>query len=211
VTFLTTDRDFYHSAGPECWLSKNIAHSCAQRAACVARVKAKLFKDFEHLIRLAAVIAVALVAFVVLRAAVVPRSFGEYGHYRGEAIGEIAARPVAFAGHDTCETCHTDGVDQKKIGKHVVVACEACHGAQARHADDPGSVKPGKLDTAVVCARCHEANAAKPKSFPQVVTADHSAGIACDTCHQPHRPKIETEEPKAAKARTGKTATEGRK
>lgn len=150
-----------------------------------------LFKDTEHLIRLAAVMVIALVAFVFLRAAVVPHSFGQYGHYRGDAIGEAAARPIGHAGHDVCEACHTDVVDQKKLGKHVVVACEACHGAQAKHADDPASIKPPKLDTAVVCARCHEANSAKPKTFPQVVTADHSGGLACDTCHQPHRPKIE--------------------
>lgn len=163
-----------------------------------------MFKDIEHLIRLAAVMAIAVLAFVVLRAAVVPRSFGQYGHYRGAAIAEIAARPVAFAGHDVCEACHTDVVDQKKLGRHVVVPCEACHGALAKHADDPASVTPAKLDTAVVCARCHEANAAKPKGFPQVATADHSGGLACDTCHQPHRPKIET------KAET-KPATEAKK
>jgi transcription elongation factor Elf1 len=150
-----------------------------------------MFKDIEHLVRLAVVMAIALVAFLVLRAAVVPHTFGEYGHYRGAAIAEIAARPIAYAGHQTCEGCHTDVVDLKKQGKHVVVPCEACHGALAGHADDPASVTPPKLDTAVLCARCHEANSAKPKDFPQVVTADHSGGIACDTCHQPHRPKIE--------------------
>ena len=157
-----------------------------------------MFKDLEHLIRLAVVIAIAVVAFVVLRAAVVPKSFGQYGHYRGAAIAETAARPIAFAGHDACEACHTDVVEQKKQGKHVVVPCEACHGALARHADDPASVTPPKLDTAVVCARCHEANSAKPKGFPQVVTEDHSGGLACDTCHQPHKPKIEAEEKMAA-------------
>jgi len=156
-----------------------------------------VFKDIEHLIRLAVVIVIAVLAFVVLRAAVVPRSFGQYGHYRGAAIGEAAARPIAFAGGDVCEGCHTDVAEQKKQGKHVVVACEACHGALARHADDPVSVMPAKLDTLVLCARCHEANSAKPKSFPQVVTADHSGGIACDTCHQPHKPKIEDEKPAA--------------
>ena len=154
-----------------------------------------MFKDIELLIRLAVVIVIAVAAFVVLRAAVIPASFGQYGHYRGAAIAEIAARPAAFAGHDVCEDCHTDVVEQKKLGKHVVVACEACHGALAKHADDPASFMPAKLDTAVVCARCHEANSAKPKSFPQVVTADHSGGIACDTCHQPHKPKIEDEKP----------------
>ena len=35
----------------------------------------------------------------------------------------------------------------------------------AKHADDPASVKPEKLDAAVLCVRCHEANAAKPKTF----------------------------------------------
>jgi len=45
-----------------------------------------LFKDIEHLVRLAAVMVIALVAFAILRTAVVPRSFGQYGHYRGAAI-----------------------------------------------------------------------------------------------------------------------------
>ena len=167
-----------------------------------------MFKDTEHLIRLAVVIVVLLAIFVILRAAVVPRSFGQYGHYRGAAVEEAAARPIAFAGHEVCEACHTDVVEQKKQGKHVVVACEACHGALARHADDPTSVTPPKLDTAVVCARCHEANSAKPKGFPQVVTADHSGGIACDTCHQPHKPKIEEE--KAEAKPVAKSRTEGK-
>ena len=149
------------------------------------------------------VFAIGVAALVILRAAVVPKSFGQYGHYRGAAIGEIASRPVAFAGHETCEACHSDIIEQKKLGKHVVVSCEACHGALAKHADDPGSVQPAKLDTLVICARCHEANAAKPKGFPQVVTADHSGGIACDTCHQPHHPKIEAEKSSTAKVETG--------
>jgi len=134
-----------------------------------------MFKDIEHLVRLAAVIVIALVAFIAIRAAVVPKTFGEYGHYRAASLDDIAARPISFAGHDVCEACHTDVVDQKKLGRHIAVPCEACHGAQARHADDPASVKPPKLDTAVVCARCHEANSAKPKTFPQVVTAESPA------------------------------------
>ena len=172
------------------------------------RPGAHLFKDTEHLIRLVVVVILAVAAFVVLRAAVVPKSFGEYGHYRGDAIGETAARPIAHAGHEVCEGCHTDVADQKKLGKHVVVACESCHGPQARHADDPASIKPAKLDTAVICTRCHEANSAKPKGFPQVVSAEHSGGLACDTCHQPHRPKIEDS---ADKDKKSKPATEAKR
>jgi Cytochrome c3 len=166
-----------------------------------AAEKTNVFKDIEHLILLALVIAIGVVIFVVIRAAVIPHSFGQFGHYRGDAIGEIAARPIAFAGHQTCEDCHTEVVAQKKLGKHVVVPCETCHGALAKHAEDPASFTPPKLDTTVVCARCHEVNSAKPKMFPQVVTADHSGGFACDACHQPHKPGIETPEKSAAEGK----------
>jgi len=151
------------------------------------------FKNAGHLFRLAAVFLAGIVAFLVIRGFLVPKSFGEYGHYRGDAVREMAARPIKYAGHETCEACHSDVLDKKKDGRHAHVNCEACHGPLARHADDPTSEQPPKLDTAVLCARCHEANAAKPKGFPQVATADHSSGFPCDTCHQPHNPAIVAE------------------
>lgn len=147
------------------------------------------FRDIEHLIRLAAVFLVGIALFLVLRAHFVPRSFGHYGHYRGDAVGEASAKPVKFAGHQVCEGCHSDVAQVKQAGPHAHVNCEACHGALAPHADDPVSIKPQLPDTAVLCVKCHEANAAKPKGFPQVVSLDHSSGAACKTCHLPHNPK----------------------
>jgi len=149
-----------------------------------------VFKDAGHLFRLAAVFVAGLLIFLVIRGFLVPKSFGQFGHYRANAVAEIAARPIKFAGHESCEGCHADVLDKKKNGKHAGVNCEACHGPQAQHVDDPTSVKPAKLDTAVLCARCHEANAAKPRNFPQVDTEEHSTGLPCDTCHQPHSPVI---------------------
>jgi len=148
-------------------------------------------KDAGHLFRFAFLFVIAFAAFLVIRHFVVPKSFGQYGHYRGSAIAEIAARPVHFAGHASCETCHTDILEVKKAGKHANVGCEACHGPAAKHADDPGTVQPVKLDTVVLCVRCHAASAAKPKGFPQVAAAEHSGGLACETCHQPHSPAIQ--------------------
>ena len=147
------------------------------------------FKNAGHLFRLAAVFLCGFAIFLAARGFLVPKSFGKYGHYRGDAIQEIASRPVNYAGHQTCETCHSDVLEKKIAGRHAHVNCEACHGPQAQHADDP-SIQPVKLDTAVLCARCHEANAAKPRGFPQVATEDHSTGLPCDTCHQPHSPAI---------------------
>jgi hypothetical protein len=150
-----------------------------------------VFKDAGHLFRFAGLFVLAFLVFLVVRHYIVPKSFGEYGHYRGAAIGEIAAHPIKYAGHETCEACHSDVLDVKKNGKHAHVNCEACHGPQAKHADDPASVQPAKLDTAILCVRCHEASAARPKGFPQVASADHSNGIACETCHTPHSPGLD--------------------
>ncbi|MGA8220052.1 MAG: multiheme c-type cytochrome [Candidatus Acidiferrales bacterium] len=148
----------------------------------------KGFKDTEHLLRVVLVFMVGILAFVLVRAALVPKSFGEYGHYRGNAIAEIAAQPIVFAGHQACEDCHSDVLAAKNKGKHAGVNCEACHGALAKHTEDPGTVEPRKLDTAVLCVRCHAVNGARPKSFPQISVEEHSSGLPCETCHQPHDP-----------------------
>jgi len=149
------------------------------------------FKNAEHLFRVAFVFVAGVAAFVLLRAVLVPRSFGQYGHYRGNAITEIAAQPVKFAGHQACETCHSDVVAVKGQGKHAGVNCEACHGPLANHAEDPGTIQPPKLNTLVLCVRCHEENGARPKGFPQIVAKEHNAGeLPCETCHQPHSPVI---------------------
>jgi hypothetical protein len=150
----------------------------------------KKFKDTQHLLRMAFIFLAGTAVFLIVRAFLVPPSFGEYGHYRGDSISEVAASPVSFAGHQTCETCHADILEMKQKGKHVGVNCEACHGPLAKHADDPGTIHPPKLDTAVLCVRCHEANVAKPAGFPQIQAAEHMPGLTCETCHQPHSPAI---------------------
>ncbi|HTT33725.1 MAG TPA: multiheme c-type cytochrome, partial [Methylomirabilota bacterium] len=142
------------------------------------------FKNVAHLFRIALAFAIGFAIFLVVRELLVPKSFGRYGHYRGDALNEIASRPISYAGHEVCETCHADVLDVKKRGRHARVACESCHGPLANHAQDPASVVPAKLDTAVLCVRCHEANHSKPMDFPQVHSADHSAGLPCNTCHQ---------------------------
>ena len=163
-------------------------------------------KDAGHLFRMASVFAIGIVLFLVLRAIFVPRSFGQYGHYRGAALAEIAAKPIMFAGHGACEGCHTEVYEVKSKGVHAHVACEACHGPLAKHADDPTALQPPKMDVAVLCVRCHEAGIAKPRGFPQVKSEEHSGGVACNTCHQPHSPRIA----EAASPSTDKPSGDGK-
>lgn len=150
----------------------------------------RILRDSAHLIRPAVVLLAALGIFMAIRAAVIPKEFGKYGHYRPGALELAKAKPISYAGQDTCLMCHEDQGKARAAGRHAHVACEACHGPQAKHANDPGSLKPTLPDVANLCRRCHEKDAAKPANFPQVATAEHSGGATCNSCHQPHNPHL---------------------
>lgn len=148
------------------------------------------WKNAAHLIRPALVFVAGLLVFLLLRQAVVPASFGQYGHYRGAALEEIRNAPAHFAGEAVCAACHPGEAATKAKGKHRTVHCEACHGAAASHAEDPEKHKPARVEIGKLCVRCHEADAAKPAWFKQVRSREHSGGASCEACHQPHSPQM---------------------
>jgi hypothetical protein len=150
----------------------------------------RLFRDSVHLIRPAVVLLAALGLFLVIRAAVIPKNFGQYGHYRPGALAAVRQHAISYAGQDTCVMCHEDQAKVRAEGRHAHVACEACHGPLAKHADDPAALKPKLPEVKTLCVRCHEKDAAKPPKFPQVASAEHSGGAPCNTCHKPHNPHL---------------------
>ena len=150
----------------------------------------ELFRDKEHLVRMAGLFVVGITAFVVARAVLVPKGFGEYGHYRAGALDDNRGRPLRFAGRDACVDCHDDVVKARTGSKHANVGCEAYHGALAEHAADPEQVKPQRPDAKTICLVCHLANVARPQAFPQVDPKEHGEGEACNSCHQPHHPEV---------------------
>ena len=148
-----------------------------------------VMKDKEHLFRMAGLFLAGLVAFLLLRVALVPKDFGVYGHYRAGALTDIRERPPTYAGAAACTECHEDVVKARKGSKHEPIGCESCHGPLLGHATvDPSSQKPARLDPRALCLRCHTANVAKPKGFKQIDPKDHGEGAACTTCHLPHSP-----------------------
>ena len=151
----------------------------------------KFFKDKVHLVRMAALFAAGIVVFVLARAILVPSGFGLYGHYRAGALADNRNRPLSFAGQALCGDCHTDKKEELAAGKHAGVGCEACHGALARHAEDPSALKPAKPEPKTLCLTCHLSNVAKPRKFPQIDPKTHFDGGDCHGCHASHAPDKE--------------------
>lgn len=147
-----------------------------------------LLEDTGHLVRLAAVFLALAVLFLIARAALTPKDFGMYGHYRAGALTDVRARQVSFAGRAACLDCH-DAVDAvKKKGKHAGLGCEACHGALAKHAAEPQDFVPVEPDVRTLCLTCHLKNVAKPAGFPQIDPKEHAGSDSCVQCHQAHSP-----------------------
>jgi len=150
----------------------------------------RLLEGRMHLVRVAALFLAGLVAFVVIRALLVPADFGVYGHYRAGALADNRAYPLVFAGRAACAECHDDVVAARSGGRHERIGCEACHGALAAHASAQDDAKPARPDPRALCVSCHDARVGKPTGFPQVHVREHAPDGPCTACHQPHRPAI---------------------
>ncbi len=145
-------------------------------------------RDAEHLLRLLALFAAGIAAFLALRAIFVPAGFGELGHYRSGAIADNRQRALVHAGRAACAECHDDVAAKLATGAHARVGCESCHGALAAHVADPDAVKPPALDPMRLCARCHAKLDARPARHPQVDIESHAEGNSCVDCHAAHAP-----------------------
>jgi hypothetical protein len=125
-------------------------------------------------------------SYCIARYFLTPTSFGQYGWFRGAALGELQAREPVFAGRKACEECHSDHFNKLLKFEHKTLSCESCHGPAQTHADNP-DIKVGHQNYST-CVRCHEANPSRPAWLKQVVSKNHYTGSKCTECHVPHAP-----------------------
>ncbi len=151
----------------------------------------------RHVFRVLFVLLLALVAVVLGRTLLVPKSYGMYGPYRYDNVAEQASvRPPMHAGAAACGECHDDEFKKRAAGVHKNVSCEVCHGPLAFHVKEDGSVEAPDFDRSyVLCARCHRKILGRPENFPQIVLEEHVngqplEGKVCLGCHDPHSPKL---------------------
>ena len=105
-------------------------------------------------------------ALIVARDILVPDSFGDIGHYRADAVGEVASLDIVYAGADACADCHDDIYETKLNSNHRGVSCEVCHGPAANHIEDQEEFIPDAPRDRGDCELCHGYNMSRPSGFP---------------------------------------------
>ena len=144
----------------------------------------------QQISRLTLVFGVLIAGLVIARHFLVPKTFGQLGHYRAAAVAEISARKIKYAGHEACAMCHEDISKTHDTHRHRGVACEVCHGPAAAHIDAPTDIRPpAPRQRGAPCALCHSYNPSRPTGFPQIDLVAHNPMKPCIGCHNPHAPE----------------------
>ena len=134
--------------------------------------------------------AVFITIFILVRSIVVPPSFGDYGWYRGDSVGEIAGTMPVYATSQECKACHADQYKQWSEGEHKTVNCETCKGPGGEHTKDPPAHEMVIDTSRDFCALCHNQNPSRPAEFAQKDTSVHNSGQPCIECHDSHDPYL---------------------
>jgi DmsE family decaheme c-type cytochrome len=109
--------------------------------------------------------------------------------------------PPGYVGSSTCELCHSDIAQAFGSNPHHLVetgvkpgwkgmACEACHGPGAKHAESvsPSDIRnPARLtaeETDRLCLKCH---LNRPARTGWVTSSHFKEGVACTSCHSVHQ------------------------
>ncbi len=126
--------------------------------------------------------------FLLVRHFLVPETFGQYGHYRGASLDEIASREMGFADPEDCKACHDDISEKLENEMHAGLSCLICHGKGKVHVEDPQLGNIDKEGGREFCGRCHEFHPARSLDVVfQVDLQTHNIEATdCTDCHNPH-------------------------
>ena len=127
--------------------------------------------------------------FLIVRHFLVPETFGQYGHYRGDSLNDIKSGEMVYADKEDCHACHDDILEKIQNEMHASLSCLTCHGPGRTHVDDPQLGNIVKESGREFCGRCHDINAARSTDFVfQVdIKTHHTEKTNCIECHNPHQ------------------------
>ncbi|MDF1575347.1 MAG: cytochrome c3 family protein [Bacteroidales bacterium] len=126
--------------------------------------------------------------FLIIRSILVPDTFGQYGHYRGESLEDNASEKLVFAEAEDCKACHDDILGKLQNEMHSGLSCLICHGPGRAHVEDPQLGNITKESGREFCGRCHNYHPAKSTDviFQVDILTHHTEKTDCIECHNPH-------------------------
>jgi hypothetical protein len=126
--------------------------------------------------------------FLLVRHFLIPETYGQYGHYRGASLDEIASREMTFADVEDCKACHSDILEKLENEMHAGLSCLICHGPGRVHVEDPQLGNINKDSGREFCGRCHDIHPSRPADvINQVdILTHHTEKTNCIECHNPH-------------------------
>jgi len=157
----------------------------------------------KHSVRIILVVlSVVVMAGVglVVKAQLIPKSFGLYGPYRADAIDEEGQRVLRHGTNGSCFRCHQYEATIHLKGEHKTISCEFCHGTYSDHVSNGRKMAnlPVKKGTEIttLCLRCHntEIKARSTMVIKTVGMPDHlkkqnvKLTHTCNQCHHVHAP-----------------------
>jgi hypothetical protein len=126
--------------------------------------------------------------FLIIRHLLIPDTFGQYGHYRGNALLDNEDKEIVHASEAYCVDCHDDVLEKLRNDVHAGLSCITCHGPGMEHVEDPAENPVVKATDREFCGRCHFINPSRPAGVVvQVNPEDHNPEFSeCTDCHHPH-------------------------
>ena len=159
----------------------------------------------KHIVRLLALIAVVATIAISAKSFFSPDSFYQYGHYRGNAVAEIASKVPKLQGSASCQSCHkevyakwTEGIHRKATRKGVVQGvvykygpnCEVCHnGPAGNHPSKEAMPLSIEDKVTTIVHREHKVHPANVPGKKLLLSPEDMRGV-CLNCHEkiPGRP-----------------------
>ena len=90
-------------------------------------------KEKKHIVIVFSIVIVIILIGVFGVRIFQPKSYGEHGHYRWDALSEIRSQKVITQSTTTCSECHNNIYQLHEKDAHYNVPCVDCHGPGNLH------------------------------------------------------------------------------
>jgi cytochrome c553 len=152
----------------------------------------------KHIVRLLILVAVFAIVAIAAKKFLTPDSFYRYGHYRGNAVAEIASKVPKLQGSASCQSCHKEiyavwlaGIHRKATRNDVVQGvvikngpnCEVCHTGPAGNHPSRVAMPLSIEDRVTTITHKHVLHPADVPGRNLMLPARDMQGV-CLNCHE---------------------------